>query len=69
MRKLDGMVMRPNQDPDENLTEISQQWDEPEHIGESLTEARILDLILGILSDEYESIRFTVERDPEISLK
>ena len=35
-----------NQDPDEYLTEVFQQLDELEHIGESFTQARILDLIL-----------------------
>ena len=41
MGKLKGMIMRPNQDPDEYLTEIFQQRDELEGIDESLTEARI----------------------------
>ena len=69
MRKLNGMVIKPNQDPDDYLTEVFQQRHELEHISESLTEARIWDLILDGLSDEYESIRFAAERDPEISLK
>ena len=63
------MTMRPNQDPDQHLTDIFQQQDELEHIGESCTEARILDLILEGLSDEYEPIRFAAERDPDILLK
>ena len=67
--KLNGMTMRPNQDPDEYLTEVFQQRDELEHIGESFTEPRILDIILEGLSNEYEPIRFAAERDPEISLK
>ena len=46
MRKLNGMVVMPNQDPDECLTEGFQQRDKVEHIGESLLGARILDLIL-----------------------
>ena len=46
MRKLNGMTMRPNQDPDEYLTEVFQQRDELEHIDDSFTEARILDIIL-----------------------
>ena len=69
MRKLNGMTMRPNQDPDEYLTEVFQQRDELEHIGESFAEARILDVIMEGLSDEYKSIRFAAERDPEISFK
>ena len=69
MRKLDGMAMIPNQDPDEYLGEVFQQRDELEHIGESFTEAPILDVMLEGLSDEYEPIRFAAERDPEISLK
>ena len=69
MRKLNGMTMTPNQDSDEYLTQVFQQQDELEHIGETFTEARILDIILEGLSDEYEPIRFTAERDPEISLK
>ena len=69
MRKLNGMTMMPNQDPDEYITEVFQQRDEFENIGESFTEARILDIFLKGLSDEYEPIRFAAERDPEISLK
>ena len=57
MRKLNGMTMRPNQDPGENLTEVFQQRNELEHIGESFTEACILDIILEGLSDEYEPMR------------
>ena len=68
MHKLNGIFMRPHQDPDEYLTEVFQQRDKLEHIGENLTEARILDLILEGFSNEYESIRFAAERDPEISL-
>ena len=63
------MTMRSNQDPDEYLTEIVHQKDELEHIGESFAEARISDVILEGLSDEYEPIRFAAERDSEISLK
>ena len=33
MGKLKGIVMRPNRDPDEYLTEVFQQWDEFEGIG------------------------------------
>ena len=44
--KLKGMVMIPDQDPDEKITQVFQQQDEFEHIGESFTEARILYLIL-----------------------
>ena len=69
MRKLNGTVMMPNQDPDKNLTEVFQQQNELEHIDESFTAARILDLILEGLSDEYESTKFAAERDPGISLK
>ena len=69
MHKLDGMVMGPNQDPEEYLTEVFQQRDELEHIGESFTEACILDLILEGRSDEYDPIRFATERDSEILLK
>ena len=69
MRKLNGMAMTPNQDPDEYLTDIFRQRDELEHIGESFAEARILDIIPEDLSDEYEPIRFSAEREPEISLK
>ena len=69
MCKLNGRTMRPNQDPDEYLTEVFQQRDELEHIGESFTEARILDTLLEGLSDQYEPIRFATERDPGISSK
>ena len=69
MRKLNSMAVMPKQDPDEYLTEVFQQRDELEHIGESFAEARILDLILEDLSDEYKPIRFITEWDPEISLK
>ncbi|CAM9942141.1 unnamed protein product, partial [Ascophyllum nodosum] len=69
MRKLNGMTMTPNQDPDESLAQVFQQRDELEHIGETFTKARMLDIILEGLSDEYESIRFAAERDPEISLE
>ena len=69
MHKLNGMTMRPNRDPDEHLTAFFQQRDELEHIGESFAEARILDIILEGLSDEYEPIRFAAEWDQEISLK
>ena len=69
MRKLNGMTMRPNQDLYEYFTEVIRQRDELEHISESFTEARILDIILEGLSDEYEPIQFAAERDPEISLK
>ena len=69
MRKLNDMTMTPNQDPDEYLTQIFQQRDELEHIGETFTKARILNIILEGLSDEYEPIRFAAERDPDTSLK
>ena len=62
MHKLNGMTMRPNQDPG------FQQRDELEHIGGSFTEARILEIILKGASNEYEPIRFAAERDPKISL-
>ena len=52
LRTLNGLVMMPNQDPDEYLMEVFQQRDELEHIGESFAEARILDLILESFSDE-----------------
>ena len=68
-RKLNGITMRSNQDPDEYLTEVIQQRDELAHIGESFAEATILDMILEGLSDEYEPIRLAAERDSEISLK
>ena len=68
MRKLNGMTMRRNQDLDGYPTQVVQQRDELEHIGETFTEARILGIILEGLSDEYEPIRFAAERDPEISL-
>ena len=58
----------PNQDPDEYFTEMFQQRDKLEHIGEIFTEARILGLILEGLSEEYEPIRFAAERVPEITL-
>ena len=69
MRKLNGMVMLPNQDPNENLIEVFQQRNELEHIGESFLEVRILDLISKGPSEEYEPIRFAAKRDHEISLK
>ena len=69
MRKLNGMTMTPNQDPDEHLTQVFQQRDELERIGKTFTEARILDIIPEDLSDEYEPIRFAAERDSETSLK
>ena len=69
MRNLNGMIMMANQDPDEYLTKKFQQRDELEHIGESFTEARILDFILKGINNEYELIRFAAEWDPEISLE
>ena len=69
MHKLNGMTMTRNQYPDEYLTQVFHQRDELEHVGETFTEARMLDIILEDLSDEYEPIRFAAERDPEISLK
>ena len=66
MRKLNGMAMKPNQGSDEYLTEGFYHRNELEHIGESFTEARMLNLILEGLSDEYEPIQFAAERDPEI---
>ena len=48
------MVMRPNQDLGGYLTEMFQHHDELEHINESFTKARILDLIVEGLSGEYE---------------
>ena len=68
MRKLNGMAMRPNQAPDEYLSEGFQQRDKLEYIGESFTEVRILDLILERLGGEYEPIQFAAKRDSEISL-
>ena len=53
MRKLNDMVMMPNNDPGEHLIEVIQQLDKLEHIGEIFTRARILDLILEGLSDEF----------------
>ena len=69
MRKLNSMVIRPNEDPDEYLTRMFQQRDELEHIGESFTGTRILDFILEGPINKYEPIRFAAERDPDISLK
>ena len=69
MRKMNGMVIKSDQDPDEYLTEVIQQRNKLEHIYESFTEAVILDLILKDLSDEHELITFATERDPEISLR
>ena len=48
------MFMRPNQDLCGYLTEMFQQPDELEHINESFTKTRILDLIVEGLSGEYE---------------
>ena len=61
MRKLNGMAMRPNQDPDEYFAKVLQQQDELEHVSESLKEARILDIILEGLNDEYKPIQFAAE--------
>ena len=69
MRELNSMATMPNQDPDECLTDVFQQRDELKHIGGTFTEARVLDLILEGVSDEYEPIRFAAERDSKISLK
>ena len=63
------MIMTPNRDPDEYLTQVFQKRDELEHIGETLTEARIVGIILEGPSDEYEPIRFAADQNPEISLK
>ena len=41
MRKLNGMTMTPNQHPDEYFTQLVQQRDELEDIGETFTEAHI----------------------------
>ena len=68
MCKLKIMVMKQNQDPDEYGTDVFQQQDEFEHIGESFMETGVLDLILEGLSDVYEPIRFAAERDIEMSL-
>ena len=54
MCKLNSMVMMPIQDADENLTEVFQQRDELEHIGDSFTETHTFDFILEGLSDECE---------------
>ena len=67
--QTERLTMTPNQDLDEYLTHIFQQRSELEHVGETFTEARFLDIILKGLSNEYESIRFAAERDPELSLK
>ena len=69
MRKLNGMTMQPNQDSDEYLSEGFHHRNELEHIGESFAKARILNLILEGLSNEYEPVQFAAEREPEISLK
>ena len=69
MRKLNGMAMTPNQDPDEYVAQIFQQPNELEHIVESCMEAHILDIILEGLSNEHKPIQFAAERDPEVSLK
>ena len=50
--------MMPNQDPVKYLTEVFLQRDGLEHIGESFTDARILELILKDLNNEYEPIGF-----------
>ena len=52
MRKLNVLVMKSNQDPDKYLTQVFQQRDELEHMCQSFTEERILDLILEGLSDD-----------------
>ena len=69
MRKLNGMVMRSNQDHGKHITKVFQQRDELEHMHESYTKASILDRIVEGLSDKYEPFRFAAERDLEISLK
>ena len=69
MRKLNGMMMVPNQDPDEYLTEVLQLRNQLEYTAQSFTEIRILDLPLEGLSDTYGPIRFAVERNPEGLLK
>ena len=68
MRKLNGMDIISNEDPDEYLAEVFQQRDELKHIGAN-AEASILNLILEGPSGEYEPIMFTAERDSKISLK
>ena len=69
MRELNGMTMTPSQDSDDYLAQCLWQRDELRHIGETCTEAHILDILLEGLSDEYKPIRFAAERDPEVSLK
>ena len=59
--KLNSMVMMLNKDLEEYLTEVFQQRDELEHIGESFTEVRILNIILESFSGEYKPIRFAAE--------
>ena len=46
------MAMRPNDDPGEYFTVVFQQQGELEHIGDSLTEACIWDIIVEGLSGE-----------------
>ena len=69
MRKLNGMVMMPKQDPDECLTQVLLQRDDLDNVGESFIEARILDLTLEGLSAEYDLIRFPAEQNPDIMMR
>ena len=55
-KNLNGMIVGPNQDPDDYLTGVFQQRDELEHICVSFAEVRTLDILLDGLTDEYEPI-------------
>lgn len=69
MHQLGSKIMSPNQDLDHYITKVYELRDKLKHIGESFSEARIMDLILEGLTDDYQQIRFAVERDPDISFK
>lgn len=59
--RLDGMVVKRDQDPDVCMTAVH-------HIGEVVPEQRLLDIVLEGLTKEYIMIKYNAEREPNSTL-
>ncbi|CAM9554146.1 unnamed protein product, partial [Sphacelaria rigidula] len=68
MRQLDTMTISPGQDPDVFLVKLFQLRDELGHIGESISDERLTDIVVEGLTSEGDQVKYNAERDPDLSI-
>ncbi|CAN0074651.1 unnamed protein product, partial [Sphacelaria rigidula] len=69
MRELNNVTMSPGQDPDTFLIKVYQLRDELDNVGEVISEEGLTDIVIEGLASEYDLIKYSAERDPDLSIQ